>query len=81
MDEQDNDGPKRGSSKVCEFVDRCPMFPQFQSKRILRMFQMAYCESDFESCARHKLAQQSKMPPPDLLPDGTRLGPSNEPHS
>ena len=61
------------NSEHCPFIKRCPMFPEFQSKSVLRVFQIFYCEGDFNGCARYKSASQGVMPPPTLLPDGTTL--------
>ena len=57
----------------CRFVSQCPMFPIFQNKHVLRIYQIQYCESRFEECERYKLASKGTMPAPELLPDGRTL--------
>ncbi|HEB91334.1 MAG TPA: hypothetical protein ENI85_17290 [Deltaproteobacteria bacterium] len=59
----------------CRFAERCPMYPIFESRHILRIYQIQYCESRFENCERFKLASRGEMPDPQLLPDGDRLSP------
>ena len=57
----------------CRFVTRCPMFPMFRSRAVLRVYQVMYCHRSFERCARYKLASRGTMPEPTLLPDGATL--------
>ena len=61
------------TSEHCPFKTRCPMFPEFQNKSVLRVFQIFYCEGDFKNCERYKRASKGVMPPPTLLPDGTSI--------
>jgi hypothetical protein len=49
------------------------MFPIFQNQHVLRIYQIQYCESQFENCERYKLASKGTMPRPELLPDGKLL--------
>ena len=49
------------------------MFPIFQNKHVLRIYQIQYCESQFENCERYKQASKGTMPEPELLPDGKVL--------
>ena len=44
------------------------MYPVFQNKHVLRIYQIQYCESRFEDCERYKLASAGTMPPPEVLP-------------
>jgi hypothetical protein len=64
MDEQE--------SAPCRFIERCPMFPLFQSRSALRVYQEVYCRGRFETCERYQLASKGEMPAPSLLPDGGR---------
>ncbi|MFT5442391.1 MAG: hypothetical protein ACI8W3_001433 [Myxococcota bacterium] len=57
----------------CRFMAKCPIFPIFRCEHTLKTFQLIYCESRFEDCARFKLASTGTMPGPRLLPDGTIL--------
>lgn len=57
----------------CKFIDRCPVFPLFESKQILRIYQINYCESRYETCARFELASAGTVPDPRLLPDGAMV--------
>lgn len=53
------------------------MFEEFRARKVLQMYQNHYCEGAFESCARHALASRGNMPAAMLLPDGTRMTPSD----
>lgn len=58
----------------CPNVTRCPLFPRFRLKASLRLWKTFYCEADYEGCARWRLSCQGSAVPPDLLPDGSRIG-------
>jgi len=49
------------------------MYPVFSSKSVLAVYQTLYCNGRYQRCARYVLANDGKMPEPDLLPDGDRL--------
>lgn len=59
----------------CPKIAKCPMFPLFRRKVVLRIFQIRYCESDFTECARYRMATAGTMPDPRMLPDGDWLPP------
>jgi len=60
---------------ACPRRENCPLYPQFKSQFILRIFQNTYCEtaSAWEDCARHLSASRGVIPSPRLLPNGDRL--------
>ena len=68
----------RDRRQECPKMARCPLFPEFTQKSVLRVFQTHFCRGAYESCARYKLAMSGRMPPPRLLPDGDML-PEREP--
>lgn len=58
----------------CPHIERCPMFKVFQSKALLRIWVMRYCESDrYPTCERFQLAAMGTPVPRTLLPNGQRL--------
>ncbi len=58
----------------CPHNDTCPMFKVFQTKTLLRIWVMRYCESDrYPTCERFKLAAKGAPVPRTLLPNGQRL--------
>ena len=61
--------------RTCRFITRCPMFPVFRSRSVLRVYQLIYCYRKYETCSRYKLASCGTMPEPTLLPDGSTLTP------
>ena len=58
---------------TCPKMEKCPLFPQFTQRSVLRVFQNHFCRGEYARCARYKLAAQGKMPHPCLLPDGDML--------
>jgi len=42
------------------------------------VYRMAYCQGDFENCARRKLRLASQPVPENLGPQGLRLWPDGE---
>lgn len=57
----------------CPRVSTCPLFKQFSVKSSLKVWQGYYCEGDFGTCERWKLASRNQQVPLDLLPNGKRL--------
>lgn len=66
---------------ACPRREDCPLYPQFTSRFILRIFQTSYCETEraWERCARHLSASKGVVPSPRLLPNGESL--PDPPHS
>lgn len=50
------------------------MFEQMSIKIALGVWRVLYCEGQFETCERWKLASCGKPVPPALLPNGRTLG-------
>lgn len=59
--------------KRCSHVTSCELFPRFSLQSSLKVWQMHYCEGDYERCARFRLALAGKRPAPNLLPNGKEL--------
>jgi hypothetical protein len=62
----------------CKNMEGCPMYNLLTtSVRIIQLqpFLTGYCEDPFNclECARYKIIDKGKEPPPDLLPDGKKL--------
>ncbi len=57
----------------CPYTGRCPLYAEFTLEASLRTWQIRYCESDFQSCVRHRMAVAGQQPDPRLLPNGARL--------
>jgi hypothetical protein len=58
---------------ACTHITSCPLFPQFTLKASLNVWQVHYCNGDFEKCARLKLSKAGQRVPPNLLPNGKSL--------
>ena len=56
----------------CNFADNCPMFKYF-SRIAELMYRMAYCEGDYEACARRKMRLSGNNVPENLGPQGAKL--------
>lgn len=48
----------------------CPLYPLLTSRSLLRIWQINYCESDFNRCARYDLMSKGAQVPVLLLPNG-----------
>ncbi len=58
---------------MCPNSSSCELFPLFTLKSTLKLWQIKYCESDYERCARYSLTKSGKAVPPSLLPNGHSL--------
>ncbi len=56
--------------KVCPMYEKCPLLPTLSEKEREEVVKK-YCKGDFESCARKKTKDSGKMPPANLMPDGS----------
>ncbi len=61
----------------CNFVEGCPMFKYFNRIAAV-VYRMAYCQGDYENCARRKLRLANQPVPENLGPQGVRLWPDGE---
>ena len=60
----------------CPNIARCPMFPEFESKRMLGVYKVTYCEptdGTYRRCARYRTMMTGVRPSPRLLPHGEEL--------
>lgn len=60
-------------SKRCTHATSCEMYDLFQLKGALRVWQINYCEGDFQRCARFQRACDGGRIPKNLLPNGKLL--------
>jgi hypothetical protein len=58
--------------KVCPMFEKCPLLPRLSEVQRKVLIEN-YCKGDFSKCARKKIKDSGKMPPADLMPDGTIL--------
>lgn len=59
--------------RSCPHLATCELFPKFQKRASLAVWQTFYCEGNYEGCARFKLSLQSLPVSPNLLPNGREL--------
>ncbi len=57
----------------CPHLSSCELFPKFQKRASLKVWQTFYCEGKFEDCVRFQLSMQSRPVAPNLLPNGREL--------
>jgi hypothetical protein len=57
----------------CPHLAACELFPKFQKRASLRVWQTFYCEGNYEGCARYQCSLQSLPVSPNLLPNGREL--------
>ena len=67
--------PLTGTKKACSHMRTCALFPKFGMKAALKVWQTYYCEGQFASCARYRLALEGRPVPDTLLPNGKELAP------
>ncbi len=58
--------------KVCPMFEKCPLQPKLSEEQREAVIKN-YCKGNFENCARKKIKDSGKMPPSDLMPDGSAL--------
>ncbi|HTN52608.1 MAG TPA: hypothetical protein VML50_09420 [Anaeromyxobacter sp.] len=58
---------------ACSHVATCELFPKFQRRASLKVWQTFYCEGRFPNCARYQLSLEGRPVPPNLLPNGREL--------
>ena len=59
---------------ACSHVTSCPLFSLFTMNATLKLWRINYCDSHFDRCERFKLSTGAAKVPPDMLPNGKRLG-------
>jgi|GEM_PF-761792 len=59
--------------RECPNAIKCPLFPVFSDRSMLKIYQIEYCESRYAACARYRSMRQGTRPNQTLLPDGTHL--------
>ncbi len=55
---------------ACPHTSSCELFPLFKLKTTLRVWQIRYCEGDYQSCERFKRSVCGEAMPSNLLPNG-----------
>ncbi|OVE73988.1 hypothetical protein BVX93_00615 [bacterium B13(2017)] len=58
---------------VCKHSESCPLFPAFQMKSTLKLWQLRYCDLNPERCIRFDMFQKGNEPPINMLPNGDVL--------
>ncbi len=61
------------SRRQCPHLDSCELFPKFQKRASLKVWQAFYCDGKYDGCVRYRLALESKPISPNLLPNGREL--------
>ncbi len=60
-------------SKVCPHTYNCKLFPILKASSALDYWTQAYCNSDFDRCARYTSLVAGQVVPPNLLPNGKKI--------
>ena len=58
---------------TCSHMESCELFPLFQLKSALRVWQINYCEGDYTRCARYQASCSGDAVPINLLPNGKTI--------
>ena len=59
--------------KQCPHLASCELFPKFQKRATLGVWQTFYCLGEYDGCVRYTRALQSLPVSPNLLPNGREL--------
>jgi hypothetical protein len=57
----------------CPHLFSCELFPRFQKRASLKVWQTFYCEGRFQDCHRYRLSLEGRPVLPNLLPNGREL--------
>jgi hypothetical protein len=57
----------------CPFTKGCRLYPMFLLQASLKTWQIRYCETNYEGCARYQVAKRGDIVPLQLLPNGKML--------
>ncbi len=57
----------------CWHKPTCPLFPLFIMRATLRVWQLRYCDGDWETCERFRMSAEGKEVPSDMLPNGKSI--------
>jgi len=58
---------------ACSHTDDCELYPQISLSSALKVWQVFYCEGDYEKCVRYQTAAEGRPVPATLLPNGKEL--------
>lgn len=58
---------------TCSHSTNCELYVQFAADPALNLWKKHFCEGNFNTCQRYKLAQEGKPVPLTLLPNGKLL--------
>ena len=58
---------------ACSHTDDCELYPQISLSSALKVWQVFYCEGDYEKCVRYQTAAEGRPVPVTLLPNGKEL--------
>jgi hypothetical protein len=61
------------SDEHCPHMTSCELYGLFQLTAALRVWQVNYCESEFEKCVRYQKVCDGGLVPINLLPNGKML--------
>lgn len=57
----------------CPHTENCPLYPQFATATLLSYWRNAYCNADYQRCARFRRAAEGQPVPVNLLPSGNLM--------
>lgn len=58
---------------ACPHTNTCELFPLFNLKATLRIWQTNYCEGAHDTCQRFQRTQRGERVPAELLPNGKQI--------
>ncbi len=58
---------------ACPHVPTCPLYSQFRNVGFLRVWQVNYCDDQFQTCKRFEMSSAGQTVPDTMLPNGQDL--------
>ncbi len=58
---------------ICPHVETCRLYPLFTLQASLKTWQLRYCQGNYGTCQRYRLAKRGEPVPLQLLPNGKML--------
>ena len=59
--------------KSCPKIARCPLFERFTFEGALRVWQINYCNGEYQRCQRFQMSGRGERVEDTMLPNGKHL--------
>lgn len=63
----------RACLMACSHINSCELFVQFALNPALEIWKNAFCNGEYQTCVRYKIAKMGQQVPLTLLPNGKKI--------